>query len=87
MQKQLLWLMYLLSKSEIYRKAAPRNTRSANKVNFKVPTKITHVYEHSPYYKDTKLWNVLPEVIQKAENDFVFKNEVAKLHKVYYNII
>ena len=51
MQKQLLWLMYLLSKTEKYRKIPGRDIHSANKVNFKVPTKIPHVYEHSPYYK------------------------------------
>ena len=56
MQKQLLWLMYLLSKKEIYLKVPGRDTWSANKVNFKVPTKISHVYEHSPYYMGMKLW-------------------------------
>ena len=47
-----------------------RDTRSANKVNFKVPTKISHVYERSPYYIGTKLWESLPEMTQKC--DYVF---------------
>ena len=86
-QRQLLWLMYLLSKGEMYRKTVPRNTRSASKVNFKVPTKITRVYEHSPYYKGTKLWDNLHEAIQKADNVFIFKKEIAKTYRNYRRII
>ena len=37
-----------------------RNTKNANKVNFKVPNKILHVYENSPYYKGSKLLGKLP---------------------------
>ena len=44
MQKQLLRLMFLLSKNEKYRQVRGRDTRSANKINFKVPNKISHVY-------------------------------------------
>ena len=68
MQRQLLWLMYLLSKNEMYLKIQPRNMRGANKLNFKVPTKISRIYERSPYYKGTKLWDTLPVSIQKADN-------------------
>ena len=56
-QKQLLWLMYLVSKKEMYLKIPGRDTRRMDKVDFKVPTKISHVYGHSPYYIGTKLWD------------------------------
>ena len=57
MRRQLLWLMYLLSKNVEYQRIANRETRSANKIIFKVPNTITHLYEHSPCYIGTKLWN------------------------------
>ena len=75
--------MFLLSKSEKYIQAARRNTQSANKVNFKVPNKITHVYEHSPYYYGTKIWETLSETVQKADNVYAFKTEINKLYKTY----
>ena len=56
-------------------------------MNFKVPTKISHVYEHSPYYKGSKLWDVLPETIQKSDNIYTFKAAVDNLHKAYKKII
>ena len=52
------------------------NTRSANKVHFKVPCKITRIYEHSLYYNGTKLWDALPENIQKSDNITLFKNGI-----------
>ena len=82
-EKRMQKLMYLLSKSDKYIQAACRNARSANKVNFKVPTKITHVFDHSPYYIGTKLWENLPENVQKSDNVFVFKKEINRTHKAY----
>ena len=55
MHKQLLGLMYVLSKQADYVKVAQRNTRSAEKVVFKVPNRILPIYEHSPYYQGTTL--------------------------------
>ena len=83
MRRQLLWLMYLLSKSVEYQHKAPRDTRSANKIIFKVPNKISHQYENSPYYIGTKLWSVLPVNIQQAENIFVFKKYISELYKSF----
>ena len=57
MQKQVLWLMYLLSKEPSYLHVPARHTRTTDKVQFKVPTKIFPIYEHSPYYIGTKLCN------------------------------
>ena len=86
-QKQLLWLMFLLSKSEKYLRTNRRNTQSANKLNFKGPNKITHVYEHSPYYVGTKVWDALPETIQKLDNVYSFKKEFSKPCSAYKKLI
>ena len=43
MQKQLLWLMYIMSCDEAYIRVPPRETRAAQKVVFKVPTRISPV--------------------------------------------
>ena len=56
MRMQLLWLMFILSKDESFLKVHNRVTRNAEKIVFKVPTKILPVYEHSPYYVGSKLW-------------------------------
>ena len=45
MRKQLLWLMYILSKDERFLEKPNPVTRGAEKVVFKVPAKITPVYE------------------------------------------
>ena len=55
MQKQILWLMYIMSRDDKYLRVAPHETRSAHKVVSKVPTKFLPIYEHSPYYQGTKL--------------------------------
>ena len=86
MRKQLLWLMFLLSKNDNYLQAV-RNTRRANKINFKVPSKVLHMYEHSPYYIGTKLWETLPETVQRSDNVFLFKVEIIKLYTAYKKIL
>ena len=68
MQKQLLWLRFVLPQNGKYHCQTTRDTQNALKINFKVPDKITHLDEQSPYYIGTKSWNKLPEMTQKAEN-------------------
>ena len=86
MHKQLLWIMFVLSRDETYLRKAPRETRSAQKLVFKVPTKILPVYERSPYYQGVKLWDSLDKEIQKKENVILFKKEIEKLYKEYLPI-
>ena len=76
MQKQLLWLMYIMSFDDTHLRAAPRETRGAQKVVFKVPAKMLPIHEHSPYYLGTKLWNELERETQKKDNIFSFKKEI-----------
>ena len=83
MQKQLLWLMYILSRDDNYLRMAPRETRSAQKVVFKVPAKILPIYERSPYYQGIKVWNELEKDTQKRDNVFAFKKDIEKLYKCY----
>ena len=51
MEKQLLGLMYMLSRDMSYHHVPNRNTRRADKTTFKVPSKIRPIYERSPYYR------------------------------------
>ena len=75
--------MYILSCDVTYLRAAPRVTRGARKVVFKVPAKILPIYERSPYYQGTKLWNELEKETQKKDNIFSFKKEIDKLYMRY----
>ena len=81
MHKQLLWIMFVLSRDETYLRKAPRETRIAQKLVFKVPTKILPVYERSPYYQGVKLWDSLDKEIQKKENVILFKKEIENCTK------
>ena len=83
MQKQLLWLMYILLRDDTYLRMAPQETRSAQKVVFKVPAKILPIYERSPYYQGITLWNELEKDTQKRDNVFAFKKDIEKLYKCY----
>ena len=86
MRKQLLCLMFLLSKKTKYQRVTIRDTWSATKIHFKVPNKISHTYKHLPYYIGTKLWNGVSETVQNSENSFIFKIEVATFYKTYSSL-
>ena len=83
MRKQLLWLMFILSRDDVFIKVPNRVTRSIDKIVFKVPAKILPVYERSPYYVGTNLWNELPVSVQDAPDIFTFKREIARMNRVY----
>ena len=83
MQKQLLWLMYIMSNENIYLHEHPRQTRNAHKIVFKVPTRVLPSYERSPYYIGSKLWNVLDIDTQRINNVFAFKKKIAMCYVEY----
>ena len=83
--KQLLLLMYIYSNDDNVQAINERNTCSANKFVFKTESKIGTKYENSPFYKGTKLWNVLTREVQYAENKWVFKTCINKMYKSYKN--
>ena len=83
MRKQLLWLMFILSKDEIFRGVPNRVTKGADKITFKVPNKILPVYERSPFYVGTMLWNKLSKTVQDSHDFFAFKKEIDKMNRLY----
>ena len=89
MRKQLLWLMYLVSKEDNVLNVPVRLTRNAEKVVFKVPRRITPKYEKSPFYLGTTLWNLLSWArdIQMANSVWEFKSAVGKKYKKYEDLL
>ena len=83
----IVWAIHIQTSPMSAAKASRRNTRRATRVNFKVPSKISRVYENSPYYIGTKIWETLPDAVQKSDNVFVFKNEISKLYKMYKKFV
>ena len=81
--KQDLALMYKLSKNVVNRKIHTRETRAANKYVFRIDSKIGNKYINSPFYKGTKLWDNLPDEVQKSDNIFLFKQLVGKIYKTF----
>ena len=86
-RNQLLRLMYLLSKDKDFLHVPGRLTRNANRIMFKVQTKINPVYERSPYYIGTQLWNELPRSMQESACIFEFKKVLLRNNKVYRNLL
>ena len=77
MRKQLLWLMYLLSRDR-------NHLQVPDMIVFRVPNKIGPVFKRSPYNIGTKLWNLLSRNTQNLPCVFAFKKKIAhnyrKLH-------
>ena len=79
MRKQLLWLMFILSRDESFLKVANRVTRNADK--------ITTSYQKSPYYLGTKLWNELSKTVQNAPDVYAFKKEINRMNRSYVKLV
>ena len=87
MRKQLLWLMFILSKEVDLIKPSARVTRNASKIVFKIPTKITPKYEKSSFYMGTKRWDDLSSDIQRANSIYDFKREIDKQYRNYKDLL
>ena len=85
-RKQLLRLMFNLSKDKEFLKVPNRVTRGAGRVTFKDPAKIFPSYECSPFYVGTKLWDELTTSVQESVDIFAFKKEIDKLYRVYVKL-
>ena len=81
--KQLLSIMYKLSKDPINIVVPARNTRLHQKLNFRLDNKIGTKYANSPYYKGTKLWNTLSKEIQDSESIYLYKKEIGKVYSKF----
>ena len=79
--------MFLLSKDPDLIKPTIRETRNALRIVFKVPSKITPKYEKSPFLIGTKLWDELPNDIQRANSVLKFKKEINKLYRTYKDLL
>ena len=86
MRKQLLWLMYILSRDKAFHRIPMRVTRSAGKIVFKLPNKITPISEHSPFYVGSKVWDELSIAIQEFGDKFAFKKEIDRMNRVYVKL-
>ena len=83
--KQLLSIMYKMSRDPVNIVVPSRNTRMHQKLVFRRDSKIGTKYVNSPFYKGTKLWNSLPKEIQDSDSIYLFKNEIRKIYKDYVN--
>ena len=87
MRKQLLWLMYIDSKTVENRKICERDLRSAEKYIFKIDRKIGTKYQCSPFYVGTLLWNELTAGTQFSRDIIQFKQLIGKKYAVYEKLI
>ena len=79
--------MYILSKDVNFLRIPPLETRNASKIVFKLPTRITPMYERSLFYTGTKLWDELPIDVQKVKSVFEFKKEIGKRYRKYKDVL
>ena len=85
--KQLLAIMYKLSKNPANIVIPARNTRRHDKKVFHVDRKIGSKYAKSPFYMGTKLWDLLPYDEQNAEiklysiSKLLFRKDIIHLTK------
>ena len=80
-KRSLLRMMYIASKDidNIEDVTHNMNLRSSKKVRLKENFSSLTKLHNSPYFRRLKLWDSLPEKVQKAENNQIFKNDVKKL--------
>ena len=77
-ERNLLNLMFGQSKNEIniLRENCDRMLRSTTKVKMRYQFSNLTKLHNSPYYRGAKLWNILPENIQKCTTKIEFKKHV-----------
>ena len=73
---QLLCLMYIYKKFVNVERIFARNTRQG--CNFRVDNYQSGKYKSSPYFKETILWDRLPDTVISLETLLEFKKEIKK---------
>ena len=81
--KQVLIMMYKMSKIPMNIVIPARATRLHDKIVFRVDRKVGTKYSNSPYYKGTVIWNSLTKEEQNAETLLQFKTFVNQKYKTY----
>ena len=87
MHKQLLWLMYIMSRDEKDRKVGVRDLRSNTKFIFKTDSKIGTKYQRSPYYQVLYCGMNCPHLYNLLKNVYEFKKLVKRGYKKYENLL
>ena len=82
-EKQLLSLMYKLSKKGLLRKVMNHITQHQEKHVFITDSKIRKKYEKSPYFIGTLSWDKLTSKVQESESIWEFKKNISELYKEY----
>ena len=86
-KRSLLRLMYIQSKAivNIQEERNYMTMLNSGKVKMKSAfTKLTKI-QRSPYYRGLKLWDTLPENVQKERSKSKFKNEISKCISLRHN--
>ena len=59
---------------------------SVDKIVFNVASRILPIYERSPYYIGTRLWNDLSKNIQESNDVYAFKKEIRLMNRAYVKL-
>ena len=86
-RKDLIYLMYRLSKKPTYIKCARVNTRGNVKTRFNLMSKCTTKYLNSPLYRGSNLWDILDKNVQDMPTLKRFVSEIVKQYKIYVDLI
>ena len=82
-EKQLLGLMYDISRKREFLRPILMNTRQAEKITLDYEISRCGIYAHSPYVIGCGLWNNLDASIQKAEQRSIYKTKIKDLYRTH----
>ena len=71
--------MYKKSKDLTMHKIFPRNTRESTRIVFKTDRYEGSLYNRSPYFVGSKLWDRLPPDVILSQNIFEFRKHFETL--------
>ena len=80
-EKQLLLLMYVVSRKVEFVKPIRANTRQANKIILNSEIFRCSIYGRSPYVTGCCLWNKLDPSIQKSEHKLSYQTKIKALYR------
>ena len=83
---QLLGLMYLHKDDACNLTVANRQTRAADRIQFRVERYNSCKYKNRPFYKGVELWKLLPRDISVSESLFQFKHALKLRYNTYVDV-
>ena len=84
-EKQLLGIMYDVSKKLEFVRPQRAATRQADKIMLDFDIAQCGIYAHSPYVTGCYLWNKLDAITQKSENKHAYKARIKDLYRLQHN--